>query len=130
MPELRLRNITDMPSANQYLQEVFIPDYWQKNIAVKAQNIKSEFKPVPAHISLENACVQKEYRKIRRDHTLSYDNQFYLIDSPLRYSIANQKIEIRKQYDGRFTAYFADRKLRVSEIIEPTKPSLYRVLGE
>ncbi len=125
VPELRLRNITDMPSANQYLQEVFIPDYWQKNIAVKAQNIKSEFKPVPAHISLENICVQKAYRKIRRDHTFSYGNQFYLIDSPLRYSIANQKIEIRKQYDGRFTAYFADRKLRVSEVIEPTKPSLY-----
>lgn len=28
VPELRLRNIKDMGSANQYLKDVFIPSYW------------------------------------------------------------------------------------------------------
>ena len=125
VPEFRLRNISDMRSANHYLQSIFIPEYWQQTIAVNARNTTSEFTPVPAHINLDDICVQKEYRKIRNDHTFSYGNKFYLIDSPLKHSIAKQKIEIRKQFSDNFTAYFAGRQLAVSEVIEPTKPSMY-----
>lgn len=66
----------------------------------------------------------KEYRKIRNDHTFSYGNKFYLIDSPLKNSIAKQKIEIRTTLDGEFCAYFANRKLAISEVTEPSKPSM------
>ena len=125
IPELRLQNISDMQSANSYLLEVFIPEFWQQTIAVKAQNVSSEFTHVPVHLNLDDICVQKEYRKIRNDHTFSYGNKLYLIESPLRYSIAKQKIEIRKQSGGSFTAYFAGRPLVVSEVVEPTKPSMY-----
>lgn len=125
IPELRLQNISDMQSANRYLQEVFIPEYWQKTLAVNAKATISEFTPVPGHLNLNDICIQKEYRKIRNDHTFSYGNKLYLIDSPLRHSIAKQKIEIRKQSDDHFTAYFAGRHLAVSEVIEPTKPSMY-----
>ena len=83
---------------------------------------ESEFMPVPAHINLDDVCVVKDYRKIRSDHTFSYANKFYLIDSPLRHSIAKQKIEIRTGHDDGFDAYFAGRHLAVSVVIEPTKP--------
>lgn len=125
VPELRLQNISDMQSANRYLQEVFIPKYWQQTIAVNAKDTTSEFTPVPRHLNLNDICIQKEYRKIRNDHTFSYGNKFYLIESPLRHSIAKQKIEIHKQSDDHFTAYFAGRHLAISEVIEPTKPSMY-----
>lgn len=125
VPELRLRKIKDMQSANHYLQSVFIPEYWHKTISVDAKNTTSEFTPIPAHLQLDDICVQKEYRKIRNDHTFSYGNKFYLIDSPLKHSIAKQKIEIRKHSGGTFTAYFAGRHLAVSEVIEPAKPSMY-----
>ena len=42
----------------------------------------------------------------------------------MRHSIAKQKIEIRTNHEDGFTAYFADRELVVSEVIEPTKPSM------
>lgn len=125
IPEMRLRYISDMQSANHFLQKVFIPEFWQKTIAVKAKNTASEFAPIPKHLNLNDICVQKEYRKIRNDHTFSYGNKFYLIESPLRHSIAKQKIEIRKQAGGCFTAYFAGRHLAISEVVEPTKPSMY-----
>jgi transposase len=125
IPELRLHNINDMPSANRYLQEVFIPQFWRKTIAVSAKNAASEFTPVPAHLNLDAICVEKAYRKIRNDHTFSYGNKFYLIESPLRHSIAKQKIELRRHTDSHFSAYFAGRCLAISEVIEPTKPSLY-----
>lgn len=47
IPELRLHNISDMQSANCYLQEVFIPEYWQKTLAVGANNTISEFTLCP-----------------------------------------------------------------------------------
>ena len=124
IPELRLNKIKDMKSANKYLQDVFIPSFWQKHIEVMSRNDVSEFTTVPEHINLDDVFVLKEYRKIRNDHTFSYGNKFYLIESPLKHSIAKQKIEIRKYGDDGFIAYFAGRNLAISEVIEPTKPSM------
>ena len=124
IPELRLNKIKDMKSANKYLQDVFIPSFWHKHIEVTSRNDVSEFTTVPEHINLDDIFVLKEYRKIRNDHTFSYGNKFYLIESPLKHSIAKQKIEIRKYCDDGFIAYFAGRHLAISEVIEPTKPSM------
>jgi hypothetical protein len=125
IPELRLNDIQDMDSANRYLQDEFIPSFWRKHIEVIPQNGASEFTPVPKYINLNDIFVMKDYRKIRSDHTFSYGNKFYLIESPLRRSIAKQKIEIHTGLDGDFTAYFAGRHLSVSEVIEPAKPSMF-----
>ena len=125
IPELRLKRIKKMSSANRYLQDVFIPNYWQQQIAVLPRDNQARFSSVPKHIDLGSVCVVKEYRKIRNDHTFSYGNKFYLIESPLRDSIAKQKIEIRTNHESGFTAFFAGRELTVSEVREPTKPSMF-----
>jgi len=124
VPELRLKRIKRMETANRYLQECFIPEFWEQQIQVNSRNGDSEFTPVPKHIDLESVFVVKDYRKIRTDHTFSYGNKFYLIESPLRHSIAKQKIEIRTTHEAGFTAFFAGRELVVSEVVEPTKPTM------
>ena len=121
VPELRLNNIKDIASANAYLKHVFIPQFWQTHIQVKAKQLPSEFTPLPRYANLDDICVIKHHRKIRNDHTFSYGNKFYLIDSPLKHSIANQKIEIRNTSKKGFTAHFAGRKLDISEVTEPSK---------
>lgn len=125
VPDLRLNDIQDIDSANRYLQDVFIPSFWHNQIEVMSRNEGSEYSPVPDHINLDEVCVVKDYRKIRSDHTFSYGNKFYLIESPLKHSIAKQKIEIRTSQSDGFDAYFAGRHLAVSEVIEPTKPSMF-----
>ena len=125
VPELRLNDVQDMDSANRHLHDVFIPSFWRDHIQVMPRNEAPEFTSVPEHISLDDVCVVKDYRKIRSDHTFSYGNKFYLIESPLKHSIAKQKIEIRTCQDDGFVAYFAGRHLAVSEVIEPTKPSMF-----
>lgn len=121
VPELRLNNIKELASANAYLKHVFIPQFWQTHIQVKSKHPTSEFTPLSKYTNLDDICVIKEHRKIRNDHTFSYGNKFYLIDSPLKHSIANQKIEIRNTSMKGFTAHFAGRKLNVSEVKEPSK---------
>ena len=125
VPELRLAEVTDMNSANNYLQNTFIPEYWATTLTVNAKQVRSEHRPVPKHINLDKVCIQKEYRKIRRDHTFSYANKMYQITSPLRHSIVSQKVELHKQLDGGFSAYFANRELTIKELIEPSSRKEY-----
>lgn len=124
VPELRINNIKKMNEANRYLKDIFIPSYWNKNILAVPQNSTSEFTSITLHNDLNAIFSIKEYRKIRNDHTFSYGNKFYLIDSPIRSSIAKQKIEIRTGFTGKFYAYFAGRKLSISEVVEPQKLSM------
>jgi len=104
VPELRLKRIKRMDTANHYLQESFIPEFWHSQIEVNPRNNETEFTTVPKHINLDSVFVVKDYRRIRTDHTFSYGNKFYLIDSPLRHSIAKQKIEIRTTHEAGFKA--------------------------
>ena len=53
------------------------------------------------------------------------DTTHYFDRLPLKRSIAKQHIEIRTFDSEGFTAYFAGKPLRVSEVIEPSKPSLF-----
>ena len=124
VPELRLHDIQDMDGANRYLQAEFIPSFRSEHVEVIPRCTHAEFTPVPEPVDLNDIFVVKDYRKIRNDRTFSYGNKFYFIDSPLKHSIAKQKIEIRTTNDDGFTAYFAGRQLAVSELIEPTKPSM------
>ena len=124
VPEFRMRNITDMAAANAYLQHVFIPLVWHKKMTVKPSTTDSEYQPIPNHVNLDDICITKVHRKIRNDHTFTYKGQFYFIESPIKHSIAHQKIEIRNVIGKQFDVYFAGRKLTVSPVIEPTKAPL------
>ena len=126
VPEFRLRHITHLTDANHYLQSTFIPEVWNKQFTLPPECAVSEFTAVPKHLNVENSCLIKQYRKIRNDHTFSYNNKCYLIESPLKYSIAKQAIELRFHHDSNaFTAYFADKPLSIAQIVEPKKHADY-----
>ena len=124
VPELRLQGINDMDRANRYLKTKFIPGYWNKNITVVPESTESEYSPVPRHINLKEVFVQKVRRKVRNDHTFSFRNNFYLIDSRVANSIARQEIEIRVFSDCGFQVFFAGKKLQVKEVVVPKKGAL------
>ena len=99
---------------------------WNKQFTLPPECAVSEFTAVPKHLNVENSCLIKQYRKIRNDHTFSYNNKCYLIESPLKYSIAKQAIELRFHHDSNaFTAYFADKPLSIAQIVEPKKHADY-----
>jgi len=125
VPELRLNKIKTMDAANKYLKNNFIPSYWNKNIMVMPDSLTSEYSQISDEKSLAQIFITKEYRKIRNDHTFSYENQFYVIDSNIKYSIAKQEIEIRRSSKESFKAFFAEEELKVSLVKEPTKPSMF-----
>jgi transposase len=121
IPEMRVRQIHRMPAANDYLQQQFIPNYWAVKNTVIPQSLETSYKPVPEGKVLKEIFCVKEYRSIKRDHTLSWNNDIYQFDSPLKYSIRGQQIEIRTYQDLSWVAYYAGKPIELRKITAPQR---------
>lgn len=119
VPEMRVRKIHRMPAANNYLQEQFIPNYWDQNNIVAARNSESRYRKLSSKTNLREIFCIKEFRAVKADHTISWDGEIYQIVSPLKYSIQGQKIEIRTYQDLKWTAYFAGKEIQIVKFTRP-----------
>lgn len=115
IPEMRVRKIHRMSTANDYLQNQFLPNYWKVRNTVQPKSLDSRYTPLHPSINLRETLCLKEYRTVKRDHTLSWDGVQYELQSPLKYSIYRQKIEIRTYQDLTWRAYFAGRPIELSQ---------------
>lgn len=133
IPEMRLRNIKNYEAANHYIQEVFFPNEYASKFKVVPVNLQTAYRPVPENIDLNEIFCLKEKRTVNRDHTICWNNETYQIDSPLKYSICKQKVEIRTYQDLTWKVFFAGKPLKVSKVEEPKKAleqkELAKVIG-
>lgn len=121
VPEMRLLKIKSYESANAYLQTQFLPNDYNKKFKVVPSNLESGWKRLPAEIDLNEIFCLKYLRTVKSDHTYSFGGQMYRIKSELKYSISNQKIEIRIYPDEAIKVYFAERVLDVEMFIAPAR---------
>jgi len=121
IPEMRVRKIHRMQAANDYLQQQFIPNYWTPKNTVVPHSLESRYKPVPAEKSLRDIFCLKEHRSVKRDHTLSWGGVVYQLDSPLKYSIRGQQIELRTYQDLSWVAFYAGKPIELREVIQPER---------
>jgi transposase len=115
IPELRLRNIQRMPAANDFLQNQFLANYWNIRNTVIAKSPEPRYKPLHSSIDLNQVMCLKEYRSVSRDHTISWDNVTYQLQSPIKHSIYRQKIEIRTYQNLSWQAFFAAKPIDLTE---------------
>jgi transposase len=123
IPEMRLRKIRRFPAANNYLQEQFIPSYWRQNNTVIAHSPESRYRPLSKDVHLHEVLCLKDYRTVNRDHTISWDGELYQLDSPVKYSIHKQKIEIRTYQDLTWKAFFAGKSIQLVLLKKDKKTS-------
>ena len=119
IPEMRVRNIKSVPAANAYLREQFIPNYWALNNTVVPSSLESRYQPVPKGIDLNEIFCLKEYRSVKRDHTLSWDGKIYQLDSPLKHSIRGQHIELRTYQNLTWRAFYAGKPIELKLVTPP-----------
>lgn len=131
IPEMRLRNIHRMPAANEYLQTQFLPNYWKPRNTVPAQSLESKYRPLApspqiaggSNLDLNEIFCVKEYRSVKRDHTLSWEGVIYELVSPLKHSIRGQKIELRTYQDLTWKAFFAGKPISLTPLASRLQPS-------
>jgi transposase len=116
VPEMRINGITTMADANRYLETVYLPHHHNPRNMVQAHNPITAYRAVPAGMNLEDVFCMKEYRVVARDHTISVGGQKWMIADDLRHSIHKQKVEIRFDKWGHWSAYFAKKKLKMVKV--------------
>jgi transposase len=120
IPEMRIRKIESYDAANDFLQNQFLPNEYA-TFKVVPENLVPGYKPVPLHIDLNEVFCLKEDRTCKRDHTFSWGNELYRIESDLKHSIYKQKIQIRTYQDLSWKVFFAGKQIQVSRVKQPIK---------
>lgn len=92
--EMRLANICNKEAANEFLKR-YLPKYIKK-FSVRAAKEEDLHMSVPKHINLEQILCIKEERTLRKDNTISYEGQLYLIEDRL----TNKTIAVEVRTDS------------------------------
>jgi len=96
IPELRLAGIHTKINANQYLQQVFLPEYWNKRNTVEAINLVTRYRQVPDHIDLEQIFCCHYERIVTSDSCISYDGSRFKIKERKYGSLKGKSITLHK----------------------------------
>ena len=120
IPEMRSRGIRSYQAANSFLQDQFLPNEYTTKFTVTPANLQTAYKPLPQGINLDEIFCLKHYRMIKRDHTVPWQGKLYQIESPVKYPIYKQKVEIRTYQDLTFKMFFAGKELPV-KLVNPLR---------
>jgi transposase len=113
--ELRFADIKTIEKANEYLEQVYLPAH-NGRYKLLPHNPVSAYMALPRDMNLDLVFCIKEYRVVARDHTVSVSGERWMIADELKQSIYRQRIELRFDKWGRWTAYFAGRKINLVKI--------------
>jgi transposase len=123
---MRLKNLSDLESANAYLEEEFLDEL----------NAKFKFLPtqpadlhrrVPRGVKLERILAFQEERVVQKDWTIRWRNRwFQLTESNRKLSLVNRKVTVCEQLDGTIVLLFGKREVAWEEL--PERPAKVRAV--
>jgi transposase len=103
--ELKLHGINNIPDANQYILETFLPDF-KKRFAKTPHEEGSAFTPYRGR-DLELVFSVKEQRTVNADNTVQWRNKTLQIEkSKFRISFAKCKVMVHDHLDGKITIIY------------------------
>ncbi len=124
VPMLALERITDIESANRYLDESFV-EYFNGKFAVPPEQARSAWRKVPRDLDLARIL------SFRYEATVANDNAIRLggitIDvppGPAKRSYATVRVEVNQLLDGSWRVYHQNKLIATapaSEVIEPIR---------
>jgi len=103
--ELRLRNITTMAAANEFLRKEWIP-YHNRNFTVAAQQPGTAFVPY-AGIELNKIFSHQEQRTVANDNTVQFGKLSLQIEpQKFRFSMAKCRVLVCQHLDETISVYY------------------------
>lgn len=109
--ELRLRGLSTIPAANDYLDQQFLP-FWNRRFTVPPAS------PADLHRSLNGHPLQallsiQETRTVANDYTIRYERRVYQIERPdISRGLRQAKITVEEWLDGTLHLRWRGRYLR------------------
>jgi hypothetical protein len=112
--EMRIRNISNIKDANEYLPE-FI-EYFNKKFSVLPESCESAYRPLPAGIDLDKIFCMIEERVVHNGNRIFVDNKILIINTNLGYSLRNRIVEIKMYRDGTRKFFIDTKEVEVEEL--------------
>ena len=114
VPEFRLNNITSMLNANQYMEQIFMPE-WEKRFTVAASSQESRYRVVPEGVSLENIFCYKHPRTVASDNCVHFNGKNLQLLPGAYGTLKKKVISVNEYEDGSFSLYYGPLKLNYRE---------------
>lgn len=118
IPELRVLGIKALEEANKYLQQQFIPNYWQMQNTVEARNLQSRYRRLAVGENLDQIFCMKFSRQIGRSHTFGFNREQYRITGGIVGSLAGKEITLIERETGALEAYYGHLRLEFKPIVQ------------
>lgn len=124
VPMLALERITDIASANRYLESSFV-GYFNGKFAVPAQQAKSAWRKAPRDLDLPRILAFRYEASVANDNAIRLGG--ITIDvppGPGKRSYAGIRAEVRQLLDGSWRVYHQNKLIATapaSEVIEPIR---------
>jgi len=123
--ELRLNNISDIPTANEFLPK-FIAKFNKKFAVKPASSVDAHRLSIPSAEQLDQILSWKHQRRVSKNLELSYNNVIYQIQSKAVHSLRGSNViicdkegEITILYKGKSLSYKAfDKKNRSVKVMD------------
>ena len=126
IPELRLAGITGMTDANRYIDQVYLPKYWQVRNTVLPKDSNSKYRPLKEHENLDEIFCLKYTRRVNNNQTISFENRIYSITDRCYGTLAKKDVTIHQYSNGSLGIFFGHIKLNF-ELVRPLTRTWYRL---
>ena len=121
---LRLEGISDLESANAYLEKEFLPALNQR-FTVAAKERSDLHRRLPRSLNLEHVLVFQEERVVQNDWTVRWRNRWLqLTPANNRLTLAGKRVLVQEQLDETIRLVYRGKELQWREL--PERPAARR----
>ena len=110
--EMRLRNIKDIETANNFLKE-YLPVFNSKFNVIPFDNTDVNIK-IDKTVNLDDYLCIKEQRTVKNDNTISYNSKLYQLEPGIR----AKRVIVEERIDGSMSIKYNGISLKYKEIIK------------
>lgn len=115
--EMRLRNISNIDDANEFLNE-FLEKFNQK-FSKEPRGQFDAHRPLDVGTDLERILTRLEMRTCSKDLCISINSRYYkILESPMSNKLRKQKVEVRQKMDGSFKIFYKNQELKYVPVEE------------
>jgi transposase len=115
---LRLEGISDLGSANVYLENSFLPDL-NERFTVAPRRRADVHRRLPGRVRLDRVLAFREERVVQQDWTVRWRNRwFQLTAANGRLGLAGKRVFVCEQLDGTIRLLYRERELQWRELAE------------
>jgi len=120
---LRRAKISDLASANRFLQEKFLPAF-NRRFVRKAAKAGDLHRRLPRGLDLGRVLSIRETRVVQNDWTLRFENSWFQLAQPhQKLALAGRTVTVSERLDGRVELLYGGRELSYRELpASPQRP--------